>query len=161
MKGEYHARTKSSLTGKKFWRHPAFERSRRSCSRFALANKIASNIYRSLPAEQRHYSIFCQLKTASIYLLKQELPVHTIEEKLRKSFLPAYAIAIKKRKVARQKKVLPYVLKVTSQYLVMRANRFLHLKDTMKEEALSLKVQQALQAVQLSPPLLSKLRLRA
>ena len=71
MDGEYYARMKSSLTGKKFWKHKAFEGSRRSCSRFAAGNKLASRVYRMIEEEKRVYKLYCFLKKRAIALLKE------------------------------------------------------------------------------------------
>ncbi|HWI92166.1 MAG TPA: hypothetical protein VNT20_12875 [Flavisolibacter sp.] len=71
MYGVYYVRMKSSLTGKKFWKHKAFERSRESCKRFAEGNKLASKLYRHLEKEKRQYKLFCFLKKRAILLLKE------------------------------------------------------------------------------------------
>ena len=66
----YYARMKTSLTGKKFWKHKAFEGSRRSCNRFGRGNKLASMVYKEIPEEQRKYALFCSMKTAAIAMIK-------------------------------------------------------------------------------------------
>jgi hypothetical protein len=71
MDGEYYVRMKSSLTGKQFKTKKCFERSRRSAARFGAGNKIAGEVYRSLPDEKRVYALFCSLKSIAIALLKQ------------------------------------------------------------------------------------------
>lgn len=71
MDGVYYVRMKSSLTGKKFWEHKAFERSRESCKRFCEGNKLASKVYRQLEKEKRQYKLFCFLKKRAILLLQE------------------------------------------------------------------------------------------
>lgn len=71
MDGLYYVRMKSSLTGKKFWKHKAFERSRESCKRFAEGNTLASRLYRLIEKEKRQYKLFCFLKKRAILLLKE------------------------------------------------------------------------------------------
>ena len=73
MEGNYYARMKTSLTGKRFWKDKAFAGSRRSCTHFGKANQLASKVYRSLAKEKRSYSLYCLLKTAAIALISQGL----------------------------------------------------------------------------------------
>ena len=70
MEGEYYARMKSSLTGKKFWKHKAFEGSRRSCNRFGRGNQLASIVYNEIPEVLRKYEVFCVMKKVAIAMLK-------------------------------------------------------------------------------------------
>lgn len=66
----YYARMKTSLTGKKFWKHKAFEGSRRSCNRFGRGNQLASMVYKEIPEGQREYALFCRMKSAAIAMIK-------------------------------------------------------------------------------------------
>ena len=70
MGGEYYARMKTSLTGKKFWKHRSFEGSRRSCGRFGRGNKLASLVYNEIAEERREYSLYCKMKSAAIRMIK-------------------------------------------------------------------------------------------
>lgn len=70
MEGQYYARMKSSLTGKKFWKHKSFEGSRRSCNRFGKGNQLASKVYKEIPEAQRVYALFCTMKRIAIAMLK-------------------------------------------------------------------------------------------
>ena len=72
MDGEYYVRLKSSLTGNKFWKHKAFEGSRKSCSRFGEGNKLASKLYGMIEKEKREYKLYCFLKRRAIALFKEE-----------------------------------------------------------------------------------------
>ena len=71
MNGEFYARKKSRLTGKRFRNDDAFEGSRRSAERFKRGNELASQVYNSLPQEERFYKLFCRLKREAILWLKQ------------------------------------------------------------------------------------------
>lgn len=82
MEGAYYARTKSSLTGTRFWKDRAFEGSRRSCSRFAKGNALASMVYRSIGKGKRNYAIFCFLKHEAIQLLKKGMDEVTVANML-------------------------------------------------------------------------------
>ena len=70
MEGQYYARRKSSLTGKKFWKHKAFEGSRRSCGRFGRGNQLASLVYNEIAEEERQYVLYCRMKREAIAMLK-------------------------------------------------------------------------------------------
>ena len=71
MNGEFFARKKSRLTGKRFRNDDAFEGSRRSAERFKRGNELASQVYGSLRQEERFYKLFCRLKREAILWLKQ------------------------------------------------------------------------------------------
>jgi len=73
MGGEDYVRMKSSLTRKDFKTKKCFEGSRRSSTRFGAGNIIASEVYQSLPATQKVYSLFPSLRTKAIALVKQGL----------------------------------------------------------------------------------------
>ena len=83
MEGQYYARMKSSLTGKKFWSHSAFAGSRRSCNRFGRGNKIASLVYKEIPEAYRKYEMFCRMKSAAIAMLKAGKEEEEVIETLR------------------------------------------------------------------------------
>ena len=70
MEGKYFARMKSSLSGMKFWKHPAFAGSRRSCTRFGRGNQLASMVYNEIPEANRVYALFCTMKRIAIAMLK-------------------------------------------------------------------------------------------
>ena len=70
MDGEFYARSKSTLTGKRFRKDKAFEGSRRSNERFKRGNELASQVYQSMPEEKRFYKLFCRLKREAILFLK-------------------------------------------------------------------------------------------
>ena len=82
MCGDYYVRTKSSLTGKRFWKDTAFGGSRKSCSRFAKGNRLASRVYAMIEEDKRVYQLFCFLKRRSIQLLKEGWSIQEAEELL-------------------------------------------------------------------------------
>ena len=49
----YYLRAKSSLTGQRFWKDPAFARSRKRSKDFGGAAQLASQIYKLLPKKNR------------------------------------------------------------------------------------------------------------
>jgi hypothetical protein len=71
MYGKGYVRMKSSITRKQFKTKACFAGSRKSAERFALGNRLAGEIYRNLPANERSYKLFCELKSNAIQLLKE------------------------------------------------------------------------------------------
>ncbi len=67
----YYARLKSSLTGKRVKKDPAFKRTMENARLLAKASKIASTIYRKLLRSQRNRSLYQQLTGKAMKLLKQ------------------------------------------------------------------------------------------
>jgi hypothetical protein len=97
MDGKYYVRMKSSLTGKKFWKHKAFEGSRKSAELLGRASKIASSFYRSYPKEKKHKGLFNEIvgkaklwfkdgkdEEEVMLLLQGFYPVMTISSKRKK-----------------------------------------------------------------------------
>jgi hypothetical protein len=82
MCGDFFARKKSSLTGKRFWKDKAFEGSRKSCERFASGNKIASSVYALVAEEKRAGKLFSFLKRKAVLFLKEGVDGHTTEQML-------------------------------------------------------------------------------
>jgi hypothetical protein len=70
MKGEYIVRTKSSLTRKRVKHDPAFARTMENAGRLKKASRIASRIYRQMPAGSRVYRQYRELVGKAMGLLK-------------------------------------------------------------------------------------------
>ena len=58
MEGQYYARKKSSLTGKRFRNDAAFAGSRRSAGLLQQASPLASRLYQLLPKEKRGRPVY-------------------------------------------------------------------------------------------------------
>ena len=71
MDGVYYARMKSSLTAKKVKTHPNFALTRMYANWLGEASKMASQVYRALPEEERKYEMFCKLKTLAHKRVKE------------------------------------------------------------------------------------------
>ena len=82
MDGKGYVRAKSSLTRKKFKTNSRFANSRKSNERFAKGNRIASEVYNSISASERKYSMFTQLQSAAIALLKSGEPDSEVKANL-------------------------------------------------------------------------------
>ncbi|PWV56672.1 hypothetical protein [Chitinophaga sp. S165] len=75
MKGEYIVRTKSSLTGKRVKRDPAFARTMENAGRLKKAAGIASLVYRQMPVDARVYKQYRELVGKAMGLLKDGFDV--------------------------------------------------------------------------------------
>lgn len=84
MGGEYYARMKSSLTAKKVKTHPHFAMTRMYAKWLGEASKMASEVYRTLPKEERKYAVFCRLKTVAHKLVKEGVVREEVLEVLRR-----------------------------------------------------------------------------
>jgi hypothetical protein len=71
MKGDYYARTKSSLDRKRILRDPSFQRFRECSKVFGKASKLASQLYRLFPKEMRKHGVHGKL-TGELNLLFRE-----------------------------------------------------------------------------------------
>ena len=111
MYGDYFVRTKSSLTGKRFWRDKAFEGARKSCSLLAGASSLASRFYKTYPKEKKRRGLFNEMtgrvklwlkegrsEQQALLLLEQYYPVKQKEIKEEeKSRKVKTAIAVKNK----------------------------------------------------------------
>jgi hypothetical protein len=104
-------RTKSSLTGKRFWKDKAFEGSRRSCSQLARASSIASVFYKTWPTENKRKGLFNEMtgkvklwlkegktEEEALLLLEQNYPVQQKEIKEEKKQGKKVKAVVVKRK---------------------------------------------------------------
>jgi hypothetical protein len=71
MDGQYYARMKSSLTGKRVKRDPMFARTMASARRLAKGSQLASKVYRSLPRAEQEYTLYKKLKSLAVLALKE------------------------------------------------------------------------------------------
>lgn len=73
MNGEYYARTKSSLTGKRVKRDPRFGATMRSAGILARASKIASAVYKALPKDFKQFWMYRSFTGEAMMMLKKGL----------------------------------------------------------------------------------------
>ena len=129
MDGQYYARSKSSLDGKRVKKDPAFRPTRWHANLLARSSKIAAAVYRGLPKEK---GLFRKLTGQAMRLLKEG---KTTEE----VFLLLQGPVIKARltrdisRLANNKKIIPYpfaealLVKVFEYPLaVIKAEEFQH-----------------------------------
>lgn len=91
MNGEYYARSKSSLSGKRVKKDPNYERFRTYSGRMACASQTAGSIYRSLRKADREVSLYRKMVSEGLRLLKAGCAEVRLEETLRAMFLPPVA----------------------------------------------------------------------
>jgi hypothetical protein len=94
MNGEYYARSKSSLSGKRVKKDPNYERFRTYSGRMACASQTAGSIYRSLRKADREVSLYRKMVSEGLRLLRAGCAEERLEETLRAMFLPAPAVAV-------------------------------------------------------------------
>jgi hypothetical protein len=99
MNGQYYARKKSSLSGKRVKRDPKFENTRRYAGYMAQASQIAAAVYRSLPKEERQHALYREMTGKALQLLKEGLEEAAIRERLQ-------APAVKPVEAAPRKKAM-------------------------------------------------------
>ncbi len=82
MDGQYYARQKSSLTGKRVKKDPAFGRTMQNASLFGRASSLASQIKRSYPKAEQNREFYRQLHREVLDLLKEEIAEEEIRQRL-------------------------------------------------------------------------------
>jgi RNase P protein component len=71
LKTEYYARQKSSLSGRRVKKDPAFAETMKYAELLATASRIGSVVYRSLSKEKRERRLYQQLTGMAMQLLKK------------------------------------------------------------------------------------------
>jgi len=77
---EHYARTKSSLSGKRVMRDPAFKETMKYAALLACASKIASVIYKRLPQEEKSRKKYQAMTGHAMRLLKDKMNIEVIIE---------------------------------------------------------------------------------
>lgn len=71
MGDQYYARMKSSLSGKRVKKDPAFRRTMEHANILAEASRIASRVYRLIPKEEKEQSLYREMTGAAMRTLKE------------------------------------------------------------------------------------------
>ena len=87
LEREFYARTKSSLSGKRVKRDPAFKETMKYAGLLSQASVIASAVYHLLPKERKGRKIYQQLTGKAIRLLKKDINKKEILKKLKGSVI--------------------------------------------------------------------------
>jgi hypothetical protein len=120
MYGDHFVRTKSSLTGKRFWKDTAFEGSRRSCNLLAKASALTSLFYKTYPVEKRRKGLFNEM-TGKVKLWLKEGKTEEEARLLLKKNYPVLQKEIKEEQ-RRVKKTRPYTVKKKEKLFTVLIN---------------------------------------
>lgn len=82
MNGEFYVRMKSSLTGKRVKKDPAYALTRQYAECLAIASPIASVVYRTLPKDSRKRADYQSLTGMAIQLLKAGVAAAEVKDLL-------------------------------------------------------------------------------
>jgi hypothetical protein len=97
MKGDYYARTKSSLDRKRILRDPRFERFRECSKVFGRASKLASQLYRLFPKEMRKHGVYGKLTGEFNLLFREGKTLEQAVEIMMRKYLKVVVIKEKKQ----------------------------------------------------------------
>jgi hypothetical protein len=86
MEGKYYARKKSSLTREKVLKDPLFTNTMRYANRLAVASKIASFIYRSLPIHWRRFWMYRSFTGIAMTMMSKGLSPQQVQDDLWKTY---------------------------------------------------------------------------
>jgi hypothetical protein len=104
LEGQYYARLKSSLTGKRVKKDPRFKRTMESAYRLGRGSQLASKVYRSLPKAEQVYALYKELKSIAVKALKEghsEMKVVELLQERVQAIVPLpYPEVIQRRKAA-------------------------------------------------------------
>lgn len=106
MYGDYFVRTKSSLTGKRFWKDKAFEGSRRSCGLLAKASALASAFYKTYPKEKRRKGLFNEMTGKAKLWLKEGMSEEEALLLLAQTYPVQQEVIKKEKQLARKVKAI-------------------------------------------------------
>lgn len=82
LNGAYYARRKSTLSGKRVKRDPKFARTRQHAELLGRASRIAAEVYRLLPKDQKRLVLYMTMTGKAMALLKSGMPDVEVREQL-------------------------------------------------------------------------------
>ncbi|WP_276481182.1 hypothetical protein [Paraflavitalea pollutisoli] len=86
MYGRYFMRTRSSLTGERVKKDPAFRKTMAYAGLLAQASKIGSTVYALVPAERRKHTLYRKLTGEAMTWLKYQWAAQDIVEYLTRQY---------------------------------------------------------------------------
>lgn len=110
MNGEYYARTKSSLTGKRVKKDPRFGATMRSAGLLARASKIGSAVYKALPKEFKQFWMYRAFTGEAMMMLKKGKIESEILDTLLKTYVTKEASVYKVENANGSKNSVKYLL---------------------------------------------------
>lgn len=94
MDGEWYARLKSSLTGKRVKKDPRFRRTMEYAGMLTQASRLASGGYQRLPKAERAYPMYRAMVGMAMQLLKMGWDAEEISVELEKGFVVVPDVAV-------------------------------------------------------------------
>lgn len=88
MDGKFYVRRKSSLSGKRVKKDPAFRATMQYAGLFGRAAKLASQLYRSLPEAAKTKGLYRQLTGKAMLMLKDGYTPEDVAVLLQEGLLP-------------------------------------------------------------------------
>lgn len=73
MRGEYYVRLKSSLTGRRVKKDPAFRRTMENANILGEASRIASAVYRSVASAEKCQALYRRMTGIAMRMLKEKI----------------------------------------------------------------------------------------
>lgn len=108
MNGKYYARKKSSLTGKRVKKDPAFKLTMMYAGWLKKASKIAAAVYQLLNEEEREHSQYRTMTGIAMKMLKAGVEPDVIADHLLEQYMPPVLYVTEEgRLVNRTKKAAP------------------------------------------------------
>lgn len=89
MRGEYYVRLKSSLTGRRVKKDPAFRRTMENANILGEASRIASAVYRSVASSEKNRVLYRRMTGIATRMLKQKINPMKVLVALEVQFLPS------------------------------------------------------------------------
>ncbi|HVI48231.1 MAG TPA: hypothetical protein VM802_25410 [Chitinophaga sp.] len=102
MHGRYYIRLKSSLTGKRVKKDPAFRRTMENAGLLATASKMASGVYRQLPQQYKKHILYRQLTGRALLSLKAGKSPDVIVTELMEMCQPTTVVKPVRKSVVRR-----------------------------------------------------------
>jgi hypothetical protein len=108
MEGQYYVRLKSSLTGKRVKKDPAFKQTMAYAERLAIGSRTASELYRQLPKEEQEVSLYRKMTSTAMQLLKTGTPAVMLMEALTAAFASLFSVKkVREVEPLVEKRILP------------------------------------------------------
>ncbi|GEP94797.1 hypothetical protein [Chitinophaga cymbidii] len=89
MQGKYYARLKSSLTGRRVKKDPAFHRTMENAHILGEASRIAAAVYRSVAASEKSQALYRRMTGIAMRMLQQKINPMKVLAALEVQFLSA------------------------------------------------------------------------
>jgi hypothetical protein len=103
LNGQYLVRAKSTLSRKRVKRSPAFRRTMEYAGWLAAASKLAAEVYRMMPKEERKVQEYREMTGRAMDLIRQGMDAGVVKERLVKQYL---------KKAKPVKRIMPVVVRV-------------------------------------------------